>query len=145
MLLRATSATTGDQLLEQVLDGHWTMARASRAGRTEFTLPQPTQVEHAIYRRGDRAMQMVCYHADEHFIELACALQPGQHVNGWEIFDLWFHLAEAKLPDGKRLRGAHVVFLDRTSAEQEKRPLLDIGARVFYQDASSGEDVELVD
>ena len=143
LLLRAAAAATGEQFLEQSLDGHWAMVRAAKGGRTEFTLPQPTETEHPIYRRGSRAMQTVGYHPQEQCLELACGIQPGKHVNGWEIFDLWSALAEGKLPDGRSLRAAHVVFLERTVAEQEKRPLLDVGARVFYQDSSTGEDVEL--
>ncbi len=42
----------------------------------------------------------------------------------------------------RKLTETRVVFLDREAAEREKRPLLDIGARVFVREAQG--DVEVM-
>ena len=138
---RALDITTGVELLERVLDDQWAMARAAKPGLTEYALPEPLPEERDIYRAGERRMQMVGYDKVDKLIELTCVLEPDEHINGWEIFDLWHPLVTGEL--GKRkVEQARVVFLDRDSAEREKRPLLDIGARVFFQ-GDDGEDVEV--
>lgn len=79
-------------------------------------------------------MQMVGYDAMTEMIELACVLERGEHINGWELIDLWHALTERQLDERRPLKAARVVFSDQWAAASEKRVLLDIGAHVFYTD-----------
>jgi hypothetical protein len=142
LLVRALSATDGPELLERLLPRQWALARAAKPGRTRYSLPRPLPDEEPIYHRGRRRMKIVGYDSAIGTIELACSAAPGQHLQGWEIFNLWYPLATGKNLDGNVVKEAKVVFLESMAAEQEKRPLLDIGARVFVQGPRGEVEVE---
>jgi hypothetical protein len=140
VLRRALDAVDGSAFLRAVQDAQWAMARAARPGRTRFGLPRPTAEERPIYRAGTRRLEMVGHDRDQGHVELACAAGPGEHVHGWEILDVWHLLATGKMPNGKAVKSVDVVFLHRETAEAEKRPLLDAGARVLVQ-SEAGDEV----
>jgi hypothetical protein len=86
-----------------------------------------------VYRRGGPFLQTVGHVAGENVVELSCYLPPDEHLPGWEILNVFALLQRGSLPDGRRVEAVRVVFFDRASAEIEKRPLLDVGASVFWQ------------
>ena len=142
LVTRALEARDAPELLERIIDGQWALARAARPGKTHYFAPDLVEEEVARYRPGGRHLQMVGYDPATQRSELACALEPGQHVNGWEVIESWRALRQRRLPDGRPLQETRVVFLERQAAEANLRPLCDIGARVFYTD-EAGVDVEL--
>jgi hypothetical protein len=72
-------------------------------------------------------------------IEYSCVLQPNEHLHGCEIFYLRQVVQDKKLTDGTPITSARVVFLEPSMAHSEKRPLIDNGVLVFYEDSSTGE------
>lgn len=144
LLLRGLDVLAGPDYLAKIQPHQWAMARAAKAGLTEYYLPQVEPEEDEVYRSGSATLDIVGHLAGENLIELSCAAEPGQHIKGWEIIDLLGLLESGALPDGRQVDVVRVVFLECASARQEKRPLLDIGAKVYcYDDA--GELIELSD
>ncbi len=76
------------------------------------------------------------------------AVGPGQwamaRAAAPEIYELRSMINKKALPDGRPCEAFHVVFHDKAMAEREKRPLLDLGVQVFYED-ERGERVEIVE
>lgn len=64
-------------------------------------------------------------------VEFSCVLFRGEHINGWEIFALFNIVENGKLSDGSTVSTVQIVFEECWAARQEKRPLLDIGCKVF--------------
>jgi hypothetical protein len=58
--------------------------------------------------------------------------RPRLHIQGWEIYNVSELIEVEKLEDGRPVDTVRIVFLNREMAEREKRPLLDIGAQVWY-------------
>ena len=46
---------------------------------------------------------------------------------------------------GRPVDTVRIVFLEEWMARRERRPLLDVGARVFFMDPRTGRDVEVTD
>ncbi|MGI9303174.1 MAG: hypothetical protein ACR2RB_10765 [Gammaproteobacteria bacterium] len=144
LLLRGLDIEAGPDYLAQIIPHQWAMARAAKPGLTKYYLPQVEPEEERVYRAGAPTLDIVGHLAGENLVEFSCALEPGQHINGWEIFNLYGLIQAGELPDGRQVDVVRVVFLECATAEQEKRPLLDIGARVYcYDDA--GELIEISD
>jgi len=144
LLIRGLDIFAGPDYLTRILPQQWALARAAKPGLTEYYAPQVEPEEREVYRSGSATVDIVGHLAGENLIEFSCALEPGQHINGWEIFDIQDLLESGALPDGRQVDVVRVVFLECATARQEKRPLLDIGARVYcYDDA--GELIELSD
>ncbi|MBZ0121825.1 MAG: hypothetical protein K8H88_32835, partial [Sandaracinaceae bacterium] len=141
LCVRALDAADGPTLLERIQDSQWALVRAAKPGRTKYWFPRPTDREKPIYRRGERHLQVVGHDPRTGLMELSCVLGPGEHIQGWEIDDLRFAIHSKRIKR-RKLTETRVVFLDREAAEREKRPLLDIGARVFVQEAQG--DVEIL-
>ena len=47
--------------------------------------------------------------------------------------------------EGRPVDTVRIVFLEEWMARRERRPLLDVGARVFFMDPKTGRDVEITD
>jgi hypothetical protein len=122
------------EYLEQVVPMQWDLIRAARAGLTEYFQPVLAEEEEPVYRKGESVLHPVGHAAGENLVEFSCYLGDGQHMPGWEIMNLWNLREEGKLPDGRKVDTVRVVFYTREMAMSERRPLLDIGVRVFYQD-----------
>lgn len=139
LLLRGMGAVCGPEYLEQIIDQQWALARAALPKQTRYALPQPEPSELSIFRRGAGRLEFVGYVASEATVEYSCVLGRGQHISGWEIYGLWDLVQEGRTREGHEVKGVRVVFLDAWAAQQEKRPLLDVGCRVYHY----GEDGEL--
>jgi len=142
LVLRACHTVNGPEYLAAVQDQQWTLARAARPGLTRYDLPRPQPAEKRTYRSGEPCLEVVGYLPDERLVELSAYVPDGAHVRGWEIFNVLALVAEGRLDDGRPVDLVRVVFFDRAMAEAEKRPLLDIGARVYYQ-GDSGDIIKV--
>lgn|GEM_PF-5181624 len=139
LLLRGMDAAAGPEYLKRIIAQQWRLARAAKRKQTRYALPQPEPDEVGIFRAGASQLEPVGYVAAERTAEYSCALARGDSIPGWEIYELWDLLQEGKLADGRPLDIVRLVFLEAWAARQEKRPLLDIGCRVFHYE----EDGEL--
>lgn len=143
LLTRCEEAVDSVDLLRAVRDAQWAMVRAARPKRTEYTGPAVEPDERPVYEEGSARLEPVGYVPSKQLVEYSCVLGAGQHVQGWEIYNLRSIVKKKKLPDGGQpVSTVRVVFLKQADAEGEKRPLLDVGVKVFYTDAS-GEIVEI--
>ncbi len=71
---------------------------------------------------------------EKKLLEFSCALNKGEHIQGWEIFALLGIIKQGKSAEGWAVKSVRIEFLERRMAEQEKRPLLDIGCHVWFHD-----------
>lgn len=142
LLTRALEVNDSVQLLQRLIAPQWEMARAARPGLCKYFNPIVEPEERDLYLAGESPLEDVGYLTDEKLAEMSCVLPPGEHIPGWQIHTLLQRLEKRELADGRPLEAIRVVFFTREMAEQEKRPLLDIGVRVYFQDIS-GEIVEI--
>lgn len=145
LLTREMDLLVGPEYLERIIDHQWAMARAAKAGETGYDDPEILPEEDAIFRGGPARLEFVGYSPSEKQIEYSCVLGEGQHIQGWEVYALRRIINTRKTPDGKApVKMVRVVFMKEWMAQSEKRPLLDIGCRLFYYDAA-GELRDLAD
>lgn len=135
ILGRAMGVSDTASYLREVIPQQWALARVAKPGLCRYGMPTLTPEENEIYFSGPPALNLVGYDEAEASPELSCSLQPPQHVQGWEILNLYSFLQSGSLPDGRPVKGIRVVFLYESMARSERRPLLDIGVRVLYYDA----------
>lgn len=134
LLWRAPDARDSADFLRAVLPQQWALARAARPRLTRYALPSVEPGEEPVYRAEEPVLQPAVYDAATGEVELACGAPPPAHVPGWQVFDLLSVLQAGALDDGRPVRSARVVFLFPEAAREEKRPLLDVGARVMWYD-----------
>lgn len=145
LLTREMDLLAGPEYLERIIDHQWAMARAAKANETGYDDPEILPEEDAIFHSGPARLEFVGYSASEKQIEYSCVLGESQHIQGWEIYALRQIVKTRKTPDGKAaVKTVRIVFMEEWMAQSEKRPLLDIGCRLFHYDAA-GELRELVD
>lgn len=144
LLTRALDRVAGPDYLERIIDGQWAMARAAKSGEATYEDPVYRDDEQAIFAAGAPRLQFVGYDADEKLAEYSCAAGEGEHIPGWEIYAMREIVAAKALPDGHAVTTVRVVFVEEAAARVEKRPLLDVGCRVFHYDAN-GKLRELAD
>jgi len=133
---RGLNIETNADYLAHIMDGQWAMARAAKPKRTRYFKPEADEEELPVYQRGQPLLHPVGIVQEESTAEFSCYLKPGDHIRGHEIYKLWYLVKTGKFADGTEIKTVRVVFGDRWMAEQEKRPLLDIGCRVFAMVAS---------
>jgi hypothetical protein len=68
-----------------------------------------------------------------------------RHVLVREVHDLRALVASKRDAKGRPVATVRIVFLEEWMARQERRPLLDTGAKVFYPDRKTGKDIEVRD
>lgn len=135
LLARDVEVLGGPEYLEKIIDPQWAMARAAKPGRTRYDQPTVRAEEAKIFNRGEGRLHAVGYSEAEQLLEYSCALERGQHIQGWEIYALLAIVKQGKSTEGWPVKTVRIVFLEKWMAEQEKRPLLDIGCHVWhYQD-----------
>lgn len=142
LLTRCLDRMSNVELLESILDQQWALARAAKPGLTQYFDPAPRDNELEIYKSGGPFLQQVGYMEKEKMLEFSCILGENDHIAGWEIFNILLLLDDQELPDGRPLETIRIVFFKKEMAEREKRPLLDVGAKVYYQH-ESGDIVEI--
>jgi hypothetical protein len=67
------------------------------------------------------------------------------HVLIVEIHAVRELVTKKQTDDGRPVAAVQVVFLEEWMARQERRPLLDVGAQVFYMDGKTGARVAVTD
>ena len=142
LLQRAMGTMSSADYLRAVLPHQWALARAAKPRQTRYYLPDPLPEETAILNNGEQTLHTYGYHSELARIEYTCYLEGDAHIAGWEILGLYQLMRDGTLPDGSPVTQARVLFYEQWMAEQEKRPLLDIGAQVAYM-AGDGSEVEL--
>lgn len=118
------------------------MARAAKAGLVKYYNPEIQPEEEELFFAGEARLSLVGFLQQEQMVEFTCCVESEEHIQGWEIYELYQWIQEGALLDGTEIKGIRVVFPDQQMAEQEKRPLLDIGTKVIYLNYLS-EDVEI--
>jgi hypothetical protein len=68
-----------------------------------------------------------------------------RHVLIREIHEVRALVKAQKDREGRPVDTVRIVFLEEWMARRERRPLLDVGARVFFMDPKTGRDVEITD
>jgi hypothetical protein len=142
-LLLARALDTDDDVsyLRRVLPMQWALARAARPRLTTYFDFVVAPDEADVYRSGEAVVHAALYVASEGIVQFSCALPEGQHIPGWQIYDLRTIVKARAMSDGRKADHVRVHFKDRWMAMSERRPLLDVGVEVFYYD----EHGELVD
>jgi hypothetical protein len=135
MLSRGTTLIEDDSYVEKFLEMEWTLARAAKPGKTKYFNVEVEPELESIFSRGESVLKPVGYAEEALLAEYSCYLGEGEHIPGWEIYGLRTMINARALHDGRPLDVARIVFVTREMAIRERRPLLDIGAKVFYQDA----------
>jgi hypothetical protein len=68
-----------------------------------------------------------------------------RHVLIREIHEVRALVKHKKDREGRPVDTVRIVFAEEWMARRERRPLLDVGARVFFMDRKTGSDVEIKD
>lgn len=132
LLARAMDTVCGPEYLARIIDQQWALARAAKPGKTSYARPRVRPEEEPIFTAGEARLHGVGYSAEEQLQEYSCALNPGEHIRGWEIYALLNIVKGGKLSDGSPVKTVRIVFMQQWMAMQEKRPLLDVGCRVYH-------------
>ncbi len=132
LMKRAMDVVCGPEYLARVLGGQWAMARAAKPDLTRYERPEVDPAEKKIFEAGAARLEPVGYSAAEQLLEYSCVVQEGEHLPGWEIYSLANIVEQGRTSDGRGVKTVRVVFLDEESARREKRPLLDVGCKVFF-------------
>jgi hypothetical protein len=144
LLARDMDVVCGPEYLARIIGNQWTMARAAKPRETGYARPIILPEEEPIFKAGGARLEGVGYDPEEALLEYSCALNEGEHIRGWEIYTLLNIIEQGHLEDGSIVKTIRIVFMEQWAAEQEKRPLLDIGCRVYHYDAD-GELKELTE
>jgi hypothetical protein len=144
LLTRCQDVITRGEIFRETRDHQWQMARAAMPGLTKFGYPRVADDEKDWFEDGQPRLEPVGQN-EAGLVEYACTLERGDHLQGFEIFYLWELVERKQFRDGKPLTAVRVVFLEEWMAVNEKRPLLDIGVQVFYEDSETGELVEFAE
>ena len=126
--------------LSHILLDQWNMVRASKPGWTKFYHAQPEESE--LFYSGEPRLNLANYSEKSKTVEYSCDVKEDQYIQGWEIFKIWIMLNKGQMKDGKEVKSVRVVFVDKETAEREKRPLLEAGAKVIYMNEKR-EEVEI--
>lgn len=146
---RALRALRDEYWLGETFEASMAMARAARPHLTEFPWIQLTGVEGPWWDFGDvqdekagwPMLDLVGYEPRTETVELAAKPGHDGHVLLQEIDTIRQLVSRGKTRDKKPVKCVRVVFLDEATARVEKRPLLDVGAKVYYM----GKQAELVE
>jgi len=135
LLTRALTIVDEVEYKRRIYPAVWTTARAARPGLTDYAhhqLNELSEGEQALYESGEPTLTQLGYHADEQWLEFTAMVPNGAHILPREIFLLDDLVAARRIPDGRPLKSVRVTFPNRAMAEQEARPLHDIGVTVQY-------------
>lgn len=147
---RALDALGRERWLGETFERTMALARAAKPKRTAYPLVQFTGVEGPWWDYGDvqdekagwPMLDLVGYEPKTKTLEYAAKPNHRGHVLIQELQTLKGIVDHGKSPDGEPVKVVRVVFADEKQARTEKRPLLDVGAKVYYLD-KKGDLVEL--
>ncbi len=144
LLTRGLDAVEDLAFLKQVSAAQWAMARAAKPGLTQYFNPNVDQAETAFYRSGPRHLELVGYLEDKRLVEYSGFLAEDAHITPEQIYQIAELAAVGALPDGRPVETVRVVFYEEAMAQREKRPLLDVGAKVYFEN-QEGDLVEIAE
>lgn len=132
LLSRALEAATDLEYLKATSKAQWQMARHSKPGLARyFSLDLQADQKEFFYHEPS-SLQLIGSEEGQNLVKYSCQLLKEKHITGWEIYEIWRALHFETLPDVHKVTAVQVYFEDEKAARAEKRPLLDVGARVFY-------------
>ena len=134
ILERAMNTKNTTDYLEKAIPHQDNLMRIAKAGLCKFGFPAVLPSEEKIYFAGTPTLQIVGYDAINQEVEFSCPFKPPRQVLVREIFNIYKILRTKALPDGQAVKSIRIVFLYEQMAQEEKRPLLDVGAKVLYYD-----------
>ena len=134
LLTRCQDAVSKGEVLREIIDHQWQMARAARSKLTKYAAPVVADDERETYEAGEPRLVPVGRDASTNLVEYSCALRRGEHLRGFEIYYLRSLVQDKRMQDGTPVSAVRVVFAEQRMAEEEKQPLLDNGIEVFYED-----------
>lgn len=144
LLARAMAAASNIDFAKSITEHQWEMARAIKPNLTKYYTPAVLEEEKPLYNSGESRLEKVGYVKTEKVYEYSCLINEGDHIPGWEIFQLRSLVQDGKLADGSIVETVRVVFWEKEMALREKRPLLDVGAKVYYQ-GEEGDIIEIIE
>ena len=131
LLTRGLSCVDDVSFLAHIMEWQWQLARGAKPGVTKhYRKLNPEEMP--VYQTEESYLNLVGYIPSQKVVEYTCWVDPDFHIQGWEIHEVWKLVDVKKLKDGRQVDTVRIVFLNREMAEREKRPLLDIGAQVWY-------------
>ncbi len=144
LVSRAMKAASNVEFATAIFDQQWELARLAKPNLVKYYKAGPREEEMAVYKSGASRLENVGYVEEEKTYEFSCLLNEDEHIPGWEIFIIEDLVAEGKLADGRIVEIVRVVFWEEEMAHREKRPLLDVGAKVYYQ-GEEGDIIEITE
>ncbi len=144
LLARALDAAGDLEFLKAVQGHQWAMARAAKPGKTIYEYFEIVKETAHVFSGGPEYLKAVAYLPDKKTMEMSCYVEEPGHISPLQIYQVFQLLEEGALPDGRPLQTIRIVFPEKAMADREKRPLLDIGARVFFEN-SEGDLVEITE
>ncbi len=144
LVSRAMKAASNVEFATAIFDQQWELARLAKPNLVKYYKAGPREEEMAVYKSGASRLENVGYVEEEKTYEFSCLLNEDEHIPGWEIFIIEDLVAEGKLADGRIVEIVRVVFWEDEMAHREKRPLLDVGAKVYYQ-GEEGDIIEITE
>lgn len=146
---RALRALADEYWLGETFEASMAMARAARPHLTQYPLIRLSGMEGPWWDFGDvqdekagwPMLDLVGYEPKTETVEFAAKPGHSGHVLLQEIDTIRQLVGRGKTRDKKPVKAVRVVFLDEATARVEKRPLLDVGAKVYYM----GKETELVE
>lgn len=120
----------------------WQLARLARPKLTRYAMPDVREHDKPYFYGPDDVTSPVGYFAAEQWVEFTAFPPENGHVLPRDIYDFRKWLRQKKMDDGQPLKEIRVTFHQLAVAEREKRPLLDVGCRVFGYD-NNGNLVEV--
>jgi hypothetical protein len=153
LCVRAERDVDEQHWLGRTFEDSMAMARAARPKKTVFTRVPPRPELAPWWEYGDPqdekagwpVLEPVGYNATTRTLEYAGFVPPGRHVLAREIYEIRGLLRAKKDNQGRAIDTIRVVFADLAMARAERRPLRDVGARVYAADPATGELVEVDD
>lgn len=133
---RASLAWDELEFVRETMHHQRALARIAPPRATKYYALNMSEPVRRFYASPPATLRAAYLEAEQAAIYTA-VLAPDAHVQGWEIDAIDQIVVDRALPDGRPVAEARVIFPDRATAEREKRPLLDVGARVLFLDASN--------
>jgi hypothetical protein len=162
--IRALDKLEVEDWLADTFESTMHLARIAKPKRTNYLTPGKVPAAFAPWweygdiiadeRAGYPALSFVGYAPATRTVEYAgfCTttdIAKGgpdpRHVLIREIHEVRALVKAKQDREGRPVDTVRIVFLEEWMARRERRPLLDVGARVFFMDRKTGRDIEITD
>jgi hypothetical protein len=150
---RALDALDDVSWLAHTFESTMAMAREARPGKTRYgrvfvadwMAPWWEFGDLQDEKAGEPVLIPVGYDPATRTAEYAGYVPPGHHALIREIHTIRVLAGAKKDRQGRPIDIVRVVFAEEAMARAERRPLLDVGARVYFTDPTTGALVEITD